>query len=94
MGSFIAIAALFVVGFLIMSAFKNSGMTRNTREGSGENVFFHSGLNNNLLNYDNSSDDHGHCHHNDDCGHDHGTDSGFDCGGDCGGDSGGSCGCD
>jgi hypothetical protein len=28
MGSFLAIAALFVVGFLIMSAFKNSGIAR------------------------------------------------------------------
>lgn len=84
MGSFLAIAALFVVGFLIMSAFKNSGIARNTNKSSGENAFFHSGLNNHLLNYDNSSNDH-------DCGHHHDTDCGYDCGGDsgcdCGGDS-------
>lgn len=94
MGSFVAIAALFLVGYLILNAFKNSGLTRNSDTKGSGNTFFFNDFNSDGI-FDQSGvngDNDSHNQDNDcgDCGCDSGGSDACDGGCDCGCDSGSS----
>ncbi len=85
MGSLVAIAALFFAGFLIMNAFKNSGLTRNSDSNRSGNTFFFNNFNHDsYLPQDDTNSDNGFDQDNGagDCGCDNGEtdtcDSGCD----------------